>query len=254
MKHLKTYKLFEASEFFDKDYIDELLDKISDSGIDSLSDIEKNRLKLFSEDDKEVIETIERMGDITNQFKDLNQKMRDIQSNGGDPYYLMEDWMKLNDELRPLEASFRKWGIELGDPRLDRLMRKNRPDAYNNIFESVIYGQSDGFDNQYILDDIKDIILELEDIDVQCRIYINNYDMVGEVIGDERMNILKQKNEISHIKIKINFDSDNPNRRYENKINVDEVIDRITYYFRGNGRVRKIKESHDYIELGINIF
>ena len=53
MKHLKTYKIFE-SDFFDDNYIDELLDKISNSGIDSLSDIEKNQLKLFSEDDKEV--------------------------------------------------------------------------------------------------------------------------------------------------------------------------------------------------------
>ena len=132
MKHLKTYKLFE-SEFFDNDYIDSLLDKISDSGIESLSDIEKNQLNLFSEDDKEIIETIEKMGDITRNFKELNQKMREIQSNGGDSKYLMEDWLELNSQLVPLEQSFRKWGIELGDPRLDRMMRKTRPDAYNNI-------------------------------------------------------------------------------------------------------------------------
>jgi vacuolar-type H+-ATPase subunit I/STV1 len=132
MKHLKSYKLFE-SEFFDSDYIDTLLDKISDSGIESLSDIEKNQLKLFSEDDKEVIETIEKMADITNQFRELNQKMKDIQSEGGDAKYLMEDWFRLNDELVPLEQAFRKWGIELGDPRLDRLQRRTRPDAYNRI-------------------------------------------------------------------------------------------------------------------------
>ena len=136
MKHLKTYKVFE-SEFFDNDYIDTLLDKISDSGIESLSDIEKNQLKLFSEDDIEIIETIEKMADITRQFKEINRKMKDIQSEGGDAKYLMEDWLELNNQLVPLEQSFRKWGIELGDPRLDRLMRKTRPDAYNNIFESV---------------------------------------------------------------------------------------------------------------------
>jgi hypothetical protein len=117
-------KKFESSEFFTQEHIDQLLDKISDSGIESLSDIDKNQLKLFSEDDKEIIETIQKMGDITNQFRELNQKMRDIQSKGDDPYYLMKDWMELNDQLRPLESSFRKWGIELGDPRLDKMMRK----------------------------------------------------------------------------------------------------------------------------------
>ena len=153
MKHLKTYKLFE-SEFFDNDYIDTLLDKISDSGIESLSDIEKNQLKLFSEDDIEIIETIEKMADITRQFKEINQKMKDIQSEGGDAKYLMEDWLELNDQLVPLEQSFRKWGIELGDPRLDRLMRKTRPDAYNNIFESVNENTNE----------LNDILLELTDL------------------------------------------------------------------------------------------
>ena len=133
MKHLKTYKVFE-SEFFDSDYIDTLLDKISDSGIESLSDIEKSQLKLFSEDDKEVIETIEKMADITNQFRELNDEIRRQQDEGiSDGFHLMRDWMRLNDELVPLEQSFRKWGIELGDPRLDRMMTKTRPDAYNRI-------------------------------------------------------------------------------------------------------------------------
>ena len=45
----------------------------------------------------------------------------------------MDDWGKLNSKLVPHEQSFRKWGIELGDSRLDRLMRKTRPDDYNNI-------------------------------------------------------------------------------------------------------------------------
>lgn len=36
----------------------------------------------------------------------------------------MSYWMELNDKLRPLEQSFRKLGIELGDEILDNLMRK----------------------------------------------------------------------------------------------------------------------------------
>jgi len=132
MKWLKSYKKFE-SDFFDSDYIDTLLDKISDSGIDSLSDIEKNQLKLFSEGDKEIIETIEKMADITNQFRELNAEIRRQQDEGiSDGFHLMKDWMELNRQLRPLEASFKRWGIELGDPRLYRLMSKVRPDAYNS--------------------------------------------------------------------------------------------------------------------------
>ena len=127
------------SVFVSKEDVDELLDKINKSGITSLSDIDKNRLTLFSEGDKEIIETIEKMADITNQFRELNDEMRRCQDSGeSDGFHLMKDWMKLNNQLRPLEASFRKWGIELGDPRLDRLMRKVRPDAYNrHVIESV---------------------------------------------------------------------------------------------------------------------
>jgi len=125
------------SIFVSKGEVDDLLDKIYLSGIESLSDIEKNRLTLFSENDKEIIETIEKMGDITNKFKELNKKMSQLSSEGKnkEAYGLMKYWMKLNDELRPLEQLFRKWGIELGDYRLYNLMNKVRPDAYGNILD-----------------------------------------------------------------------------------------------------------------------
>jgi vacuolar-type H+-ATPase subunit I/STV1 len=131
---VKNWKQFlKESVFVSKDEIDTLLDKISSSGINSLSDIEKNRLILFSDEDKEIIKTIEQMGDITNEFRELNQRMNKLSSEGKneEAHSLMSYWMELNDKLRPLEQSFRKWGIELGDERLDNLMRKVRPDAYN---------------------------------------------------------------------------------------------------------------------------
>lgn len=79
MKHLK-----EASEFFDQQYIDNLLDKINQSGITSLSDIERNQLTLFSEDDKEVISTIEKMGDITHKFNMKKVKVICIKDHYGE--------------------------------------------------------------------------------------------------------------------------------------------------------------------------
>lgn len=79
MKHLKR---FNESFFVTKSEVDELLDKISSSGITSLSDIEKNRLSLFSEEDKEIIEVIEKMADITNKFSELNKEMSRLTNEG----------------------------------------------------------------------------------------------------------------------------------------------------------------------------
>ncbi len=135
MKNILNFdKFLKESVFVTKEEVDTLLDKISLSGISSLSDIEKNRLTLFSTEDKEIIKTIEAMGDITNEFRELNQRMNKLSSEGKSEqaHSLMGYWMQLNDKLRPLEQSFRKWGIELGDERLYRLMKKIRPDAYNN--------------------------------------------------------------------------------------------------------------------------
>lgn len=126
------------SNFVNQSEVDDLLDRIASSGITSLSDIEKNRLELFSTEDKEIIDTIEKMGDITNKFRKLNKRINQLSSEGKseEAHKLMDYWMELNNELRPLEQSFRKWGIDLGDERLDNLMRKIRPDAYNPVIES----------------------------------------------------------------------------------------------------------------------
>ncbi len=42
------------------------------------------------------------------------------------------------------------------------------------LFESEIFGQKDDFSNQNILNDVKDILLELEDMGIECRIWTNN--------------------------------------------------------------------------------
>jgi len=133
MKNLKSFKYFKESVFVTKDEVDELLDKINDSGISSLSDIERNRLTLFSEEDKEIIKIIEEMGDITTQFIEVNRQISKLMSEHKDEEArsFMDQWDSLDKKLTVIENSFKKWGIELGDERLSNLIRKIRPDVYN---------------------------------------------------------------------------------------------------------------------------
>lgn len=137
MKHLISYKLFE-SKFVDKDDVNELLDKISSSGISSLNDIDKKRLTLFSEGDKEIIKIIDEMGDVTMQFKYLNRRLKELSDNGEDGYDLfVKEWGPLNTKIVKLEREIESYGIALGDPRLTILMQRERPDAYSNIFDDT---------------------------------------------------------------------------------------------------------------------
>lgn len=133
MKNIKSFKYFKESVFVTKDEVDELLDKINSSGISSLSDIERNRLTLFSEEDKEIIKIIEEMGDLTKEFVEVNRQISKLMSEHKyeEARLFMAQWDSLDRKLTIIENSFKKWGIELGDERLSNLIRKIRPDIYN---------------------------------------------------------------------------------------------------------------------------
>jgi hypothetical protein len=119
------------------------------------------------------------------------------------------------------------------------------------LFESTeIFGQKEGFSNQHILDDVKDILLELEDIGIECRMWTNDI-----VRNNYRGNENKSVDKLSRIVIEINYDSDDFTKRYENSKIVDDVRSRLESYFKENGgRVRVTHESNDFLELSINIF
>ena len=72
------------------------------------------------------------------------------------------------------------------------------------LFESIIYGQKDGFSNQEILTDVEDILLDLEDIGIECRIWTNNEREDMGIVS--RINI--PTNRLSRIDIEINYDND----------------------------------------------
>jgi vacuolar-type H+-ATPase subunit I/STV1 len=126
-------QIFEKSKFVETDEFNELLDKINDTGITSLTDIEKKRLELFSMDDEPILDVIERMGDLTAQFKIINKKLKDLQSQGKivDAKNLFRDeWGPLNDEMTKLEQIIQEYGIDLGDETFMSMMNKHRADVY----------------------------------------------------------------------------------------------------------------------------
>jgi hypothetical protein len=126
-------QIFEKSKFVEVDEFNELLDKINDGGITSLTDIEKKRLDLFSMNDEPILDVIERMGDLTAQFKIINKKLKDLQSQGKivDGKNLFRDeWGPLNDEMMKLEKIIQEYGIDLGDETFMSMMNKHRADVY----------------------------------------------------------------------------------------------------------------------------
>jgi hypothetical protein len=126
-------QIFEKSKFVDTDEFNQLLDKINDGGITSLTDIEKKRLDLFSMDDEPILDVIDSLGDVSAQFKIINKRIKDLTSQGNEEEakkIFKTEWDPLNDEMVKLEKEIESYGIELGDETLKVLMNKNRADVF----------------------------------------------------------------------------------------------------------------------------
>lgn len=126
-------QVFESSKFIDQEEFDSLLDKIGDEGMQSLSEIEKKRLNLFSQDDKPIYDLIDQMADITLKFKDINKRIDDLTDAGksDEAHKIFKDeWQRTNDEIIIIEREIESYGIELGDQTFAMIMKKHRPDAY----------------------------------------------------------------------------------------------------------------------------
>lgn len=126
-------QIFEKSKFVETDEFNELLDKINDTGITSLTDIEKKRLDLFSMDDEPLLDVIDQMADLTSEFKILNKKIKDLSDQGKtvEAKNLFRDkWSPMNDEMIKLEREIKSYGIEVGDETFMSMMNKHRSDVY----------------------------------------------------------------------------------------------------------------------------
>ena len=126
-------QIFEKSKFVETDEFNELLDKINDTGITSLTDIEKKRLDLFSMDDEPILDIIDRMADLTSEFKMVNKKIKQLSDEGKtvEAKNLFRDqWDPMNDEMIKLEREIKSYGIEVGDETFMSMMNKHRSDVY----------------------------------------------------------------------------------------------------------------------------
>jgi hypothetical protein len=126
-------QIFEKSKFVETDEFNELLDKINDTGITSLTDIEKKRLDLFSMDDEPILDIIDRMADLTSEFKMVNKKIKQLSDEGKtvEAKNLFRDkWSPMNDEMIKLEREIKSYGIEVGDETFMSMMNKHRADVY----------------------------------------------------------------------------------------------------------------------------
>lgn len=136
---MKIIKKFESFLVSDSE-ANNILDKINTNGIDNISDIEKNKLNLYSTNDAKVIDIINKMADITLKFMDVNNKIKKVK----DDYIkskniFQNEWIPLNTEISKYEKELESFGIELGSPELNNLFKKTRPDAYGDykdIYES----------------------------------------------------------------------------------------------------------------------
>lgn len=126
-------QIFEKSKFVDTDEFNQLLDKINDGGITSLTDIEKKRLDLFSMDDEPILDLIEKMAELSIEFKEINKRLNDLSSKGKNEEakkIFRDEWGPLNDEMTKLENIIQEYGIDLGDETFMSMMNDRRSDVY----------------------------------------------------------------------------------------------------------------------------
>ena len=70
------------------------------------------------------------------------------------------------------------------------------------LFESIeIYGQTEGLINVDILYDVRDILLDLSDIGIECRMWVNGFEVRGYSVDNYR-----QSDELEKIEIEVNHE------------------------------------------------
>lgn len=128
MKHIKKFE----SYFISDEHSNEILDKISKSGIESISLKDRNILKQYSEDDVDIKEIIKSLVESIVELEKVNIEIRSFSNVYVKVKNILKDkWKPINDKISKLENSLiSEFGILPEDSKVMKYVKDNFPESY----------------------------------------------------------------------------------------------------------------------------
>ena len=128
MKHIKKFE----SYFVSDEDSNEILDKITKNGIESISLKDKNILKQYSEDDVDIKEIIKSLVESIVELEKVNIEIRSFNNEYDKVKDILKDkWKPLNDKISKLENSLiSEFGILPEDSKVVKYVEDNFSESY----------------------------------------------------------------------------------------------------------------------------
>lgn len=128
MKHIKKFE----SYFVSDEDSNEILDKISKSGIEYISLKDRNILKQYSEDDVDIKEIIKSLVESIVELEKVNIEIRSFNNEYDKVKNILKDkWKPLNDKISKLENSLiSEFGILPDDSKVMKYVENNFSESY----------------------------------------------------------------------------------------------------------------------------
>ena len=128
MKHIKKFE----SYFISDEYSNEILDRISKSGIESISLKDRNILKQYSENDIDIKEIIKSLVESIVELEKVNIEIRSFNNEYDKVKNILKDkWKPLNDKISKLENSLiSEFGILPEDSKIMKYVEDNFSESY----------------------------------------------------------------------------------------------------------------------------
>lgn len=128
---MKYIKKFESYFVSDEDS-NEILDKITKNGIESISLKDKNILKQYSEDDVDIKEIIKSLVESIVELEKVNIEIRSFNNEYDKVKNILKDkWKPLNDKISKLENSLTsEFGILPEDSKIMKYVEDNFSESY----------------------------------------------------------------------------------------------------------------------------
>ena len=128
MKHIKKFE----SYFVSDEDSNEILDKITKNGIESISLKDRNILKQYSENDIDIKEIIKSLVESIVELEKVNIEIRSFNNEYDKVKNILKDkWKPLNDKISKLENSLiSEFGILPDDSKVMKYVENNFSESY----------------------------------------------------------------------------------------------------------------------------